>query len=176
MPTVVTHAAVPLAIGLGLGKKAVSRQLLIAGIAASMLPDLDTLGFKLGIPYGSQFGHRGFTHSLFFAGIMAIVAAGMYRVLKTTAIKAFAFVFLAAASHGLLDACTTGGRGVALLWPFSLQRFFAPIRFIRVSPIGIARFLSGRANAVLLSELLGVWIPMALLGVVLMSFRKAATR
>lgn len=176
MPTVVTHAAVPLAIGLGLGKKAVSRRLLVAGIVASMLPDLDTLGFKLGIPYGSQFGHRGFTHSLFVAGVMAIVAAGMYRVLQTNSIKAFAFVFLAAASHGLLDTCTTGGRGVALLWPFSLQRFFAPVRFIRVSPIGIARFLSGRANAVLLSEILWVWIPMALLCLVLLNFRKGATR
>jgi inner membrane protein len=176
MPTVVTHAAVPLAIGLGLGKKAVSPRLMVAGIVAAMVPDLDTLGFKLGIAYGSQFGHRGFTHSLFFAGILAAIAAGMYRALQTTAVKAFSFVFLSAASHGLLDACTTGGRGVALLWPFSLHRYFAPVRFIRVSPIGIARFLSGRANAVLLSELLWVWIPMALLGFFLLALRRSTTR
>lgn len=56
-------------------------------------------------------------------------------------------------SHGLLDTLTTGGKGVALLWPFSDERFFAPLQFIRVSPIGVGRFLSERGLAVLLSEL-----------------------
>ena len=62
MPTVLTHPAVPLAIGLGLGKDVTSTPLLIAGVAVSMMPDLDVLAFRYGISYASVFGHRGFSH------------------------------------------------------------------------------------------------------------------
>ena len=39
------------------------------------------------------------------------------------------------ASHGLLDMLTDGGHGVALAWPLSDERWFAPIRPIAVSQI-----------------------------------------
>ena len=39
MPTVITHAAVPLCIGLGLGSKVIPPRLLFAGIILAMLPD-----------------------------------------------------------------------------------------------------------------------------------------
>jgi inner membrane protein len=39
-------------------------------------------------------------------------------------------------SHGLLDTMTDGGLGVALAWPFSTKRYFAPVRPIPVAPIG----------------------------------------
>lgn len=39
MPTVITHAAVPLCIGLGLGSKIIPPRLLFAGIVLAMLPD-----------------------------------------------------------------------------------------------------------------------------------------
>jgi inner membrane protein len=162
MPTILTHAAVPLAIGLGLGEKRVSRRLLVAGVVASMLPDVDTIGFHFGVPYGSRFGHRGFTHSLAFAAVMATAAALSSKGLRTTVGKAFAFVFVAGASHGLLDTLTTGGRGVALLWPFTAQRFFAPWRVIRVSPIGVERFVHG-----------SVWVPMRVIYLVLRLGRSA---
>ena len=41
---------------------------------------------------------------------------------------------------GLLDAMTDGGRGVALLWPFTTARYFLPFRPIPVAPIGAAIF------------------------------------
>ncbi|MGO0212689.1 hypothetical protein ACTMMT_22585, partial [Escherichia coli] len=41
MPTVITHAAVPLCIGLGLGSKVIPPRLLFAGIILAMLPDAD---------------------------------------------------------------------------------------------------------------------------------------
>ena len=50
---------------------------------------------------------------------------------------------LTVASHGLLDSMTTGGLGAALLWPFDLTRYFAPIRPIPVAPI-LVHFLSLR--------------------------------
>ena len=56
------------------------------------------------------------------------------------------------ASHGLLDTLTDGGLGVALLWPVSNHRFFAPIRPIPVAPIGLG-LLTRRGATVLVTEL-----------------------
>jgi inner membrane protein len=173
MPTVLTHAAVPLAVGLGLGPSVISRRLLVAGVVASMLPDLDTLGFRLGVPYGSPFGHRGFAHSLAVACGFALVALAAHGWLRASRWTAFWFVLLAMASHGLLDTLTTGGRGVALLWPFSDARYFAPWRVIRVSPIGVGRFMHGQVWQVMRSELLWVWVPMLVVFCVLRLGRKA---
>jgi Predicted membrane-bound metal-dependent hydrolases len=73
MPTVITHAAVPLCLGLGLGTKVIPPRLLFAGIVLAMLPDADVLAFKFGVAYGNIFGHRGFTHSLLFAFVVPIL-------------------------------------------------------------------------------------------------------
>jgi inner membrane protein len=75
------------------------------------------------------------------------------------------------ASHGLLDALTNGGLGPALLWPFSAERYFAPITPIRVSPIG-TNFFGPRALPVLLSEMKWVWLPTAGLAMIaVLAFR-----
>lgn len=162
MPTVMTHAVVPLAIGLALGRRRVPSPLLVAGVAAAMLPDADVIAFRLGIPYADAFGHRGASHALFSAACVGLLGALVARWLKTTSVVAFAFLFVAVASHGVFDMLTDGGLGVALLWPWSDERFFAAARPIAVSPIG-REFLSERGLAVLGSELLWVWLPCLLL-------------
>jgi inner membrane protein len=159
MPTILTHAVVPLAVGLGLGAGVISRRLLVAGMVAAILPDCDVVAFKLGIAYGNDFGHRGASHSLAFALILGVLALAMSTRLRSTRPVAFLFVALAALSHGLLDMFTNGGLGVALWWPLSDERLFAPWRVIEVSPIGVTRFLTERGLAVLQSELLWVWLP-----------------
>jgi inner membrane protein len=174
MPTFLSHPAVPVALGAGLGEAAVSRRLLVAGAAASLLPDLDVLGFFAGVPYGSAFGHRGATHSLAAALAVALAGAALHRPLRTTARTAFLFLLAAAASHGLLDALTNGGLGVALLWPLSDARFFAPVRPIEVAPL--RRVLGARALAALGSEVVRVWAPAAVVGVALAARRLAARR
>ena len=63
------------------------------------------------------------------------------------------FAAVVLASHGLLDTMTDGGLGAALLWPFSLARYFAPWRPIPVAPIGLDFFTLDGA-IVALSELL----------------------
>ena len=83
MPTVLTHPAIPLAIGLGLGKDVIPAPLLIAGVVASVMPDLDVLAFRYGIPYASNFGHRGFSHSLLFAVVLALLGACAFRYSHT---------------------------------------------------------------------------------------------
>ena len=167
MPTILTHPAVPLAIGLGLGSKIIPKRLLVAGVVASILPDLDVLAYQFGIPYTSVYSHRGFTHSIEVALSIAILAAFAARHLKATATSAFLFIFAAVLSHGVLDSFTNGGSAIAFLWPFSNERFFAPYQVIEVSPIGIAPLFSARGVRVLASELLWVWMPAVIIGFLL---------
>jgi inner membrane protein len=162
MPTVFTHAAVPLAVGLGLGRERIPVRLLALGVAASVVPDLDSVVYRLGVPYEVTLGHRGVTHSLVFAVGLALLGACAFRLLRTGFGQAFWFLLLAAASHGLLDACTTGGYGVTLLWPWSTQRYAAPLQVIEVAPLTLSRLLSPRGATVLASELRWVWLPCAL--------------
>jgi len=167
VPTIVTHAAVPLAIGLGLGPRVIARRLLMAGVLASVLPDADVLGFRLGVAYSAEFGHRGASHSLAFALLLGVVAAALANRLDARRGVAFAYIAVSAASHGLLDMLTNGGYGVALWWPFSAERLFAPWQVIKVSPLSIRRLASARGLEVLESELRWVWLPAAAMCAVL---------
>ena len=137
-------------------------RLLAAGVIAAMLPDLDVIGLRLGIGYGSQFSHRGFTHSLLFAAALALAGASLHRRLRAGFACAFVFLFAALASHGLLDAFTNGGSGIAFLWPFSDARYFAPWRPVEVSPLGIRGFFTARGVEVLKSEVIWIWCPLFL--------------
>ena len=172
MPTIFTHAAVPLVAGLALGQRLVSRRLLLAGVAASMLPDADTAGLLLHVPYNSQFGHRGFTHSICFALLLGVLALLAARALASPRWRAGWFVFLAAVSHPLLDMCTDGGHGVALFWPFSAERYFLPWQVIAVSPIGVNRLFSERFAHVLASEAFWVWAPAIVIGLAIYAVRR----
>jgi inner membrane protein len=176
MPTVLSHPAVPLALGLGLGRGVISRRLLVCGVIGSVLPDLDVIAFHFGIPYAAEFGHRGMSHSLLFAFAVALLGACFCRPLQSGFLCAFLFLFAAIASHGLLDAFTNGGLGIALLWPWSDYRFFAPVQAIEVSPLGLARFFSERGIVVLKSELVWVWLPAIVVGMLLRAARRASTR
>lgn len=159
MPTLLAHSAVPLALGLGLGRTAVPRPLVAAGVAAAVLPDLDVVAFRFGVPYADQLGHRGMSHSLAFALLVALLGALALRRWGVPMGTSLWFLFVAGGSHGLLDMLTTGGLGVALLWPWTAERFFAPVQVIRVSPLAPRYFLTARGLAVLVSELAWVWLP-----------------
>jgi inner membrane protein len=176
MPTIFTHAMVPVVLGVGMGAGSISRRLVLAGMAASVLPDLDVIAFQFGIPYGSALAHRGFSHSLAMAAILGLAAALAHRMLQAGFARVFLFVGLAGATHGLLDACTNGGSAIALLWPFSMERFFAPVTPIEVSPIGLSRFLTWRGVAVFGSELLWVWLPCAGLALAMIAVRRLRRR
>jgi inner membrane protein len=139
-----------------------------------VIPDLDVIGFRFGIRYSDFWGHRGFTHSLVFAAAIAGTAMIVAFRREIPAIGRFslmAYLFLATASHGLLDAMTTGGLGIAFFSPFDNGRYFLPWRPIRVSPISIGGFFGTRAQAILATEFLWVWIPAGLLAVLALTVR-----
>jgi inner membrane protein len=111
-----------------------------------------------------------------FAALLAVLGACTSRFLQTSFAKSFLFLFVATGSHGMLDAFTSGGLGIAFFWPWSANRYFAPFRPIRVSPIGFSLFFSHRGIAVLLSELLWIWMPCAFSGFTLAAYRRRSVR
>lgn len=131
-----------------------------------MIPDADVITFSFGIPYHHLFGHRGFFHSPFFGLFMSLlIVCFLFRerdIFSRPGCFYLIFFFLPSASHGILDAFTNGGSGIALLSPLDKTRYFSPWRPIMVSPIGVASFFSQRGLAVIKSELLWVWIPFLL--------------
>jgi len=104
--------------------------------ALAMLPDLDVIGFALGVHYSDPWGHRGAAHSLLTAAALGIALSAIARRRTRPLGRTALFTVTVLASHGLLDTMTDGGLGCALLWPFSLARYFAPWRPIPVAPIG----------------------------------------
>ena len=179
MPTPLTHGFVALAAGKTFAWRKMPLRFWALAALCSVLPDLDTLGLRLGIPYGHVFGHRGFFHSLPFALVLSLVvvtaAFARVRVFTRRWWGLWAFFFLISASHGLLDAMTTGGMGVALFAPLDNTRYFLPFRPIQVSPIGMRYFFSRWGMVVVASELLCVWLPMAVLLVSVRGFRALAS-
>lgn len=174
MPTILTHPAIPLALGVVLGPNRISRRLLLAGMVAAIVPDMDVIAFKLGIEYANQLGHRGASHSLVFALALGMLAALAAPWLQAKRWVTFAFVSIACVSHPLLDMLTTGGLGAAIWWPFSDQRHFFPVQFIRVSPLTMARVLGPAGLTVIKSELLWVWLPCLSLMVTAHAMRNSA--
>lgn len=121
----------------------------------SLVPDLDVIAFRFGIPYAAPFGHRGATHSIVFALAMGVAAWLLTRSWKST--LALTVVVL---SHPLLDMLTDGGLGVALFWPVTSERFFFPWTPLPVAPIGMG-MVSAKGITVLAVELVAfvpLWI------------------
>jgi len=162
MPTLFTHPLIPIATMSLLGRAGISRRLLFVACVVSILPDIDILAFSLGIPYESQFGHRGFTHSIIFSLGLGLLAVMMHKCLLSSKGKSFILVSVAGISHGVLDALTNGGLGIAFFWPLNETRYFLPWTPLEVSPIG-AGFLSQRGAVVLVSEFIWIWLPSLLL-------------
>jgi inner membrane protein len=112
-------------------------------VGAAYLPDIDVLAFAFGIPYDAPFGHRGALHSPAVAVLCAALLGAIAWCFRVRPLRIVAVAALVMASHGLLDAFTDGGRGVAFLWPLSNTRYFAPWRPLPVSPLGVHAFSVG---------------------------------
>ena len=166
-----THSVVALSAGCIFDRTGVSKRFWLLAIIAAVLPDADVVGYQyLYIPYGHLMGHRGFFHSPFFAALFSLVAVSLFfRQERMLSRKWWAFVlffFVVGASHGILDAMTNGGRGIALLSPFFNHRYFLPWTPIEVSPIGVRGFISQRGLTVMKSEILWIWMPVASIAII----------
>lgn len=164
MASAFAHAVVPLVIYAACKSRPMNLRLLILAIFLSILPDLDVIAFTFAIPYESQFGHRGFTHSLVLSALLSTTFTPFEKILDSKPVVIFLVCFVASASHAVLDAMTNGGLGVALYWPFSQDRIFFALRPIQVSPIGIEAFFTVKGLKVISSELIWIFVPGLTLG------------
>ena len=170
MPSIFTHAVTAAALGVVMLPRGVRTSTLLTGMACAVLPDLDVIAFAAGVEYGHPLGHRGLTHSFFFALLLAALLAWRGRGTEAGG-RRFGYYALCAASHGVLDAFTNGGLGVGFFLPFDSTRYFFPVTPIEVSPIG-AGFFSQRGWHTLLSELRWVWLPSAVLTALALVWRR----
>lgn len=164
MPTLFTHALVGASVTTIRDSSIKPAKLIIVAAMLAVLPDIDVLGFRHGIPYSDMFGHRGITHSLSFAVVLSLVVAlvlfSEVRRFSPTFWRLSLLLFLATASHGLLDSFTNAGLGVGFLIPFDDARFFAPWRPLSASPLSISRFFSDSGDSILLNEFRWVGAPL----------------
>lgn len=173
MPTLFTHAAVAVAAGQLYPRRPLPFYFWVVSVYCALLPDADVLAFAFGIPYEHMLGHRGLSHS--FVGAAVIGALGAWRMLGRMDVgfrPLWLYFSLVAASHGVLDALTDGGHGIAFFAPFSNERFFLPWTPVAVSPIGAYHFFTSRGLAVMASEVTWVWLPAAFAALAVTAFRR----
>jgi inner membrane protein len=171
MASLLTHAAVGIALGQAANRKLRQRPVFWAvAVLCSILPDFDVIGFQFGVRYGDLWGHRGMTHSLLFAAATAAAFAILLEHKAHERWRLAGLLFLIAASHGVLDALTNGGLGVAFFSPFDRHRYFFPWRPIWVSPIGGRALFSSRALQVMEHES-WIWAPALALSVAMWVIR-----
>ena len=121
MPLPFAHALVGASLAAAIHtRRPDSRRYRVALISGALLANAPDLDFFLVFTLHSRAWHRGFTHSLGFAGLVCllfVLTLGKRRLRDALAYG------LAFASHGVLDFLTTkAGGGVELFWPFSAER------------------------------------------------------
>lgn len=179
MASAFSHAVVAVALGKTIFPSPMGPRFWWLSVVCSILSDADVVGFAFGIPYGHPFGHRGLSHSLLFAMTLSllVVRIGFADVVMgpTRRVLLFTHFFLVTASHGLLDAMTNGGLGIAFFAPFDTTRYFLPWRPVKVSPIGVVSFFSRYGMEVMVSEVVWIWVPALVVAAVVMVGRRSRT-
>lgn len=161
MPTIFTHAIVGYSLArLVASSVQVESPYGLLSATLPVVPDLDAL-FMPWIPYSHPLGHRGLSHSLFFAGVLALGASHFSSKtppgFSSGGLGLILFYWGIIASHGILDAMTDGGLGIAFFAPFDDTRYFLPFRPIPVAPLGILSFFSSRGLQVFWTEFVLFW-------------------
>ena len=176
MASAFTHAFAAFAIGKSTLKK-YSTKIAVLGMICAIFPDVDVLSFHYGIPYGSFWGHLGFIHSILFALLFSLIITSLFfrseKTFSKTWFTLLTFFFIATVSHGVLDALTNGGLGVAFFSPFDNTRYFFPWHPVQVSPVNVHSFFSEWGIRVLKSEIVYIWIPSILLMMASLLIRKS---
>lgn len=131
-----SQAALGAAIGYAVGGKRLGRSALAAGAIAGTIPDLDTFALLPFDAFASWTGHRGLSHSLFFAPVVGpLLGWAVWRwnrhrrpfdpAGEEDALADWVRVFFfGIVTHPLLDWFTI--YGTQLLAPFSSARFALP--------------------------------------------------
>lgn len=131
-----------------LGARVVSARLVVVTALVAAAPDLDAIGRPFGRgDLALLGGHRAVTHSVFFAALAAAaIALSQRKQAPSRQLRIGLYAAVVVVSHGLLDALSSYGEGVAFFAPFWAYRFkFAWQPFTSI-----------------LAEVIALWVPAAL--------------
>ena len=109
MPTIIAHSVFAVSLAHVFKHTSLPLRFWVLALGCSMLPDIDVIGFSLGVKYGEFWGHRGFSHSLTFAlatSLLVVLLAFYQEQYRPLRLRLVVFFFLVTASHGLFDAMT----------------------------------------------------------------------
>jgi inner membrane protein len=121
----ITQASLGAAIGLAtLGHKDKPTKVALLGAGVATIPDLDVVLLPFLDPIERLIMHRGYSHSIVFSILGALVLAYLFTKWKMTRAysfsRLFVFSWLALITHMLLDTFTP--YGTLLFLPFSITR------------------------------------------------------
>jgi inner membrane protein len=145
MPLPIAHALVGASLAAAIHTRPDTLRYRVALISGAILANAPDLDFVLVFTLHSRAWHRGFTHSLVFAGFVCLLFVLTFGTRRLRDALAYGLAF---ASHGLLDFLTTKeGGGVELFWPFSAGRLalgWAGLSEIpsRLPPLSVLKWLA----------------------------------
>ena len=163
MPSIISHAAAGAALSVVLAPGGAPGRYWPVAIATAVVADVDSLLYYFSVSYYPAIGHRGFFHSPFLGLLSSFFLMVLFfrheAPFSGRWFWYFFLFFVVWMSHGLLDALTNGGRGVAFFSPFSSRRYFLPWTPIQVSPMRVKSFFGARGWAALKNEFVWIWLP-----------------
>jgi inner membrane protein len=162
VPTPITHMVAGIAVATTVRPHPTPRRFWLLAAFCAAIPDIDIIWSPYGISTDDMWGHRGITHSIPVAIVIAGLAARVgfagtqWRGFRLRFWLAFA---LAGVSHGLLDSLTQFAGWVALFAPFTAQRFYIPFQVVswygppfRTDSVGALVRMMG-------AEVVDIWLP-----------------
>jgi inner membrane protein len=124
-----------------------ARKFILFSALCQWLPDIDLLASLFSISDIHPLGYRGATHSLVFAGLVALLVLRFgYRELQCGSRLwwlLYAWYVVVTALHGVFDAMTTSSLGVAFFWPFDSMRYQLPWQPLVDVPIAVSALREG---------------------------------
>ena len=164
MPSLLGHAVAGLAITAAFHRDKLPRRTWGLAVFCAVAPDLDWFVSLANIHRGHVLNHRGVAHSLFAAAALAAVVFLLAFRKEQRRGAVWLCLTVAAMSHGLLDACTAGGVGVALFMPFSDTRWACIWQPGHVAPLPMGREHTYTFLASLLDEARWIGLPALAVG------------
>ena len=168
MPTIVSHSLIGI-FASKIFKISNKPKFWVLSIICPALPDIDMIGYYLGIPYDHLFGHRGISHSIFFALLIGFVVYFLFfrkeNLSRSKSLIIFIYFSFITMSHGLLDMLTDATHGIPFFAPLDNTRYFFPYRPINAPSLDVEYFLREQLLEVLVGEV--ILISISVVGLVL---------
>lgn len=164
MPSSLSHAMIAMTAVATIAPRTHLRSCLTVAVVCAVIPDVDAIGRMLPFDEGdieALGGHRGFTHSLTFAGLAGLIVAAATLGKQTwdgIRVRLMLLILLATAAHGVLDAFTSIGATTApvqFFSPFSSRGYTSPWQpihgpfselFLCLLPFGFMTYCVWRAR------------------------------